>query len=81
MDALAIDWSVLMQKSKQPATTGSALLRFQPAAIFRQIGVSRQYAGEELFQKIKKLCETGKQEGEKGKVPYVEEYGARKCGY
>lgn len=53
IDALDIDWASLQQDVRPKApTAGSALNRYKGSNIFAQIGVSKQYAGEELFNKI-----------------------------
>ncbi|XP_063430416.1 zinc finger CCCH domain-containing protein 13-like isoform X2 [Mytilus trossulus] len=57
IDALDIDWASLQQDVRpKPPVTGSALNRFKASNIFAQIGVSKQYAGEELFNKIQNEC-------------------------
>lgn len=67
IDALDIDWASLQQDVRpKPPVTGSALNRFKASNVFAQIGVSKQYAGEELFNKIQNECikqedSTGKQ--------------------
>lgn len=57
VDALDIDWASLQQDIRpKPPVTGSALNRYKPSSIFAQIGVSREYAGEELFNRIQSQC-------------------------
>ncbi|VDI26470.1 Hypothetical predicted protein, partial [Mytilus galloprovincialis] len=57
IDALDIDWASLQQDVRpKPPVTGSALNRFKASNVFAQIGVSKQYAGEELFNKIQNEC-------------------------
>ncbi|XP_067668774.1 zinc finger CCCH domain-containing protein 13-like isoform X1 [Haliotis asinina] len=64
VNILDIDWSSLKEEAK-PKPKGSALKRFSPASIFSQIGVSRAYAGDELFEKIKTVCQKQLDESEK----------------
>ncbi|XP_071084316.1 zinc finger CCCH domain-containing protein 13-like isoform X1 [Haliotis cracherodii] len=64
VNILDIDWSSLKDAAK-PKPKGSALQRFSPASIFSQIGVSRAYAGDELFEKIKTVCQKQLDESEK----------------
>ncbi|KAH3808275.1 hypothetical protein DPMN_136628, partial [Dreissena polymorpha] len=40
-----------------PPQTGSALNRFKPGAIFSKIGLSRQYAGNQLFSQVLEVCQ------------------------
>lgn len=58
VDVLNIDWSHVMQtnRPKHQEKSGSALQRFWPGQIFSKIGVSRQFAGETLYQKLQDLC-------------------------
>ncbi|XP_052104398.1 zinc finger CCCH domain-containing protein 13-like isoform X4 [Mytilus californianus] len=57
IDALDIDWASLQQDVRpKPPVTGSALNRFKASNVFAQIGVSKEYAGEELFNKIQNEC-------------------------
>ena len=58
MDIVDIDWTSLVESSQaKPTNTGSALQRFRAPAIFAKLGVSRQFAGEKLFQKIQDTCQ------------------------
>ena len=58
VDVLDIDWKSLMQQNEvQSKTSGSALKRFTPASIFSKIGVSLQFAGEKLYDKIQTVCQ------------------------
>lgn len=58
MDIVDIDWTSLVQSSQpKPASTGSALQRFRAPAIFAKLGVSRELAGNELFEKIQSSCQ------------------------
>ncbi|CAC5405615.1 ZC3H13 [Mytilus coruscus] len=57
IDALDIDWASLQQDVRpKPPVTGSALNRFKASNVFAKIGVSKEYAGEELFNKIQNEC-------------------------
>lgn len=52
-----IDWASLQQDVRPKApSAGSALNRYKGGSILAQIGVSKQYAGEELFNKIQNEC-------------------------
>ena len=58
VDALDIDWHSLVKNSDpKPSPAKSALRRFHPANIFARIGVSRQFAGDTLFDKIQNMCQ------------------------
>lgn len=56
---LDIDWASLAKQPAPKQTTGSLLKRFHPASIFHEIGISRNFAGEALFNKVKTICEQG----------------------
>lgn len=54
-DALGVDWASLVAESRpRPAVTapGAARRRWQPENILARIGVSMQYAGEQLYNQI-----------------------------
>ncbi|XP_054284881.1 zinc finger CCCH domain-containing protein 13-like isoform X2 [Macrosteles quadrilineatus] len=58
-DALGVDWASLVCESRppRPATDtepGAARRRWQPTAVLARIGVSLQYAGQEVFDEIQK---------------------------
>ncbi|XP_052217681.1 zinc finger CCCH domain-containing protein 13-like isoform X2 [Dreissena polymorpha] len=57
VDALEIDWSSLIRDERPKPQTGSALNRFKPGAIFSKIGLSRQYAGNQLFSQVLEVCQ------------------------
>jgi hypothetical protein len=61
---LTCQWLMALYTCRQRSPTelsvaygsGSALNRYKGSSIFAQIGVSKQYAGEELFNKIQNEC-------------------------
>ena len=57
VNALEIDWASLNRDSKPKPKTGSALQRFKPGNLFAKIGLSRQYAGEELYKEVVSVCQ------------------------
>lgn len=73
VSALNIDWSSLTQDQRPTPKSGSALQRFKPANVFQRIGIEKAYAGEELFSKLKSLCqaEIEKEEVPKGGLLFV----------
>ena len=59
VDALGIDWKSLQNtgsSTKRPPAAGSALKRFSPGAVFCRLGISAQYAGAALVEKVTGLC-------------------------
>ncbi len=69
VDALEIDWASLNRDTlpKAPRTM-SALKRFTPAAIFSRIGISRAFAGDELLETLKNVCQKQLDEEFEGKA-------------
>lgn len=58
VDILDIKWESLMQNShEKPAVSSSILNRFRASAIFRRIGVSRSFAGDDLVEQVKTICQ------------------------
>ncbi|CAH1783590.1 unnamed protein product [Owenia fusiformis] len=57
VDILDIDWASLKKEvAPKPTTHSSALKRFTPGEIFSNIGVSRELAGDNLFEKVQTVC-------------------------
>lgn len=61
-DALGVDWASLVAETRTrpvEAQPGAARRRWQPESILARIGVSQQYAGDDMFNQIQqKLTET-----------------------
>ena len=57
VNALEIDWASLNRDNKPKPTTGSALQRFKPGNLFAKMGLSRQYAGEDLYKEVLSVCQ------------------------
>lgn len=62
MDALEIDWASMMKDERPKLTTGSALKRFKPGALFAKMGISREYAGEKLYSEVLQICQKHQKE-------------------
>ena len=57
VDALEIDWGSMMKDDRPKLSTGSAMRRFKPGSVFAQMGLSRQYAGEKLYNEVLGICQ------------------------
>ena len=58
VDILDIRWESLVSADKpKPVTPGSAVWRFRTHHVLRDIGVSTTFAGDDLVQKLKSLCQ------------------------
>ena len=57
VDALEIDWASLLKDDRPKPTKGSALQRFKPGKLFAKLGLSKQYAGEELYNEVLSICQ------------------------
>lgn len=62
VDALEIDWASMVKDERPRLVTGAALKRFKPGALFAQMGISRQYAGEELYKEVQDVCQKHQEE-------------------
>ena len=69
VNALEIDWASLNRDDRPKPTTGSALQRFKPGNLFAKIGLSRQYAGEELYNEVVSVCQR-QEETEAGELGF-----------
>lgn len=65
VDALKIDWASLVKDSRPKPSTGSALERFKPGNLFARIGLSRQFAGPDLFNEVLEVCQRQQEVTEK----------------
>ncbi|XP_025078573.1 zinc finger CCCH domain-containing protein 13-like isoform X3 [Pomacea canaliculata] len=59
VSVLDIDWASLAKEPVAKPNTGSLAKRFHPSTVFHEIGISRSFAGDELFNKVKEICEKG----------------------
>jgi hypothetical protein len=57
VDALEIDWASMVKDERPKLNTGSALQRFKPGALFAKMGISRQFAGEDLYKEVLEVCQ------------------------
>lgn len=62
VDALEIDWASMMKDTRPKLSTGSAMKRFKPGALFAQMGLSKEYAGEKLYSEVLEICQSHQQE-------------------
>ena len=57
VDLLDIDWKSLVKDDRSKnVTRGSVLNRFSSRSIFSKIGISHEFAGENLVNKVKEVC-------------------------
>ena len=57
VDLLDIDWKSLVKEDRSKnVTRGSVLNRFSSHSIFSKIGISHEFAGENLVNKVKEVC-------------------------
>ncbi|KAK6962672.1 serine arginine repetitive matrix protein 1 [Biomphalaria glabrata] len=54
---LDIDMAALMSTNKAPSSSAPVFQRFKPASLFAEIGLSRQFAGEKLYQEVQETCQ------------------------
>lgn len=58
VDILDIKWESLIQNNiEKPAVPRAVMNRFSATAIFRRIGVSRAFAGDDLWSQVKNFCQ------------------------
>ena len=58
VDALDIDWASLCKDMHpKPAGEASALKRFKPANVLAEIGISKNYAGDAIYNQVKTLID------------------------
>ena len=56
---LDIDWASLARSTPSRPATGSLMKRFQPAAVFSEIGISRALVGDNLYNMVQQICSVG----------------------
>ncbi|KAL3847259.1 hypothetical protein ACJMK2_018180 [Sinanodonta woodiana] len=87
VDALDLDWTSLLQDNRPKPSAGSGRKRFTPASIFAKIGISKQYAGEAIFNLMISACQKQLEEekeqqstasGENAKITQEEKEEAEK---
>lgn len=58
VDILDIKWESLIQNNiEKPAVPRAVMNRFSASAIFHRIGVSRAFAGDDLWSQVKNFCQ------------------------
>ncbi|BFZ00974.1 hypothetical protein BsWGS_04013 [Bradybaena similaris] len=59
---LAIDMASLMSTSKPKPTQGPVFERYKAASLFAEMGLSRAYAGDQLYREVQEVCQRRLQE-------------------